>query len=129
MSLTIIDTDILIDAGRQIPEAVEFLRSREAASTLAICAATQMEMMVGCGNKTEQANLDKFLLRFRTLPITSGISDSAIELLAKYNLSHGLLIVDAIIAATAIDHSEPLASKNQRDFRFIDGLELLQYPI
>ncbi len=128
MASTIVDSDILIDAGRQIPEAVEYLRSREAISTLAISAVTQMEMMIGCRNKREYADLEKFLLRLRILPVTSDISDSTVTLLSKYNLSHGLLNADAFIAATAITYSEPLATKNQRDFRFIDGLDLLPYP-
>lgn len=128
MPLTIIDTDILIDAGRQIPEAIEFLLSREASSTLAISSVTQMEMIVGCRNKPEQVHLEKFLRRFRILSVTSDVSDSAITLLSKYNLSYGLLIADALIAATALVHSSALASKNQRDFRFIDGVDLLPYP-
>lgn len=128
MSLTIVDTDILIDAGRQIPEAIEYLRSREATSTLAVSSVTQMEMIIGCRNKREYADLEKFLRRFRILPLTSDISDMAVNLLSQYNLSHGLLIADALIAATAITYSESLATKNQRDFRFIDGLDLLQYP-
>jgi predicted nucleic acid-binding protein len=105
MSSTIVDSDILIDAGRQIPEAVEYLRAREAISTLAISAVTQMELIIGCRNKREYADLEKFLLRFRILPVTSDISDSTVALLSKYNLSHGLLIADALIAATAITYS------------------------
>jgi len=128
MSLTIVDTDILIDAGRQIPEAIEYLRSREATSTLAVSSVTQMELIVGCRNKRESEDLEKFLRRLRILPLTSEISDMAVSLLSQYNLSHGLLIADALIAATAMTHTEPLATKNQRDFRFIDGLDLLQYP-
>jgi len=127
MPFTIVDTDILIDAGRQIPEAVEYLGSREAASTLAVSSVTQMELIVGCRNKRESEDLEKFLRRFRILPLTSDISDMAVSLLSQYNLSHGLLIADALIAATAITYSEQLATKNQRDFRFIDGLDLLQY--
>ncbi len=128
MSLTIVDTDILIDAGRRIPEAIEYLRSRDAVSTLAVSSVTQMEMIVGCRNKREHADLEEFFRRFRILPLTSDISDMAVSLLSQYNLSHGLLIADALIAATAITYSESLATKNQRDFRFIDSLDLLQYP-
>jgi len=39
-----------------------------------------------------------------------------------------LLIADAFIAATAIIYNLPLASKNQRDYRFIENLNLLSYP-
>ena len=56
------------------------------------------------------------------------ISETAVELLRQYRLSHGLLIADALIAATAIYLGEPLASKNQKDNRFIESVELLPYP-
>ena len=56
------------------------------------------------------------------------ISETAVDLLRKYRLSHGLLIPDAIIAATALSLSLPFLSKNQKDYRFIEGLELIPYP-
>ena len=128
MSLTIIDTDILIDEGRGISKAADFLDRLESTSLLAISVVTQMELTVGCRNKAEQRDLAKFLHRFQILSITADISDRAVELLQQYNLSHGLLIADALIAATAMTLAEPLATKNQRDFRFIAGLNLLEYP-
>ena len=128
MPLTIIDTDILIDAGRGVSEAVNYLKQHEPSSDLAISVVTQMELTVGCRNKAEQRDLARFLQRFRTLKITSPVSDKAIELLEQYNLSHGLLIADSLIAATALVHAEPFATQNQRDFRFISGLNLLAYP-
>ncbi|MGE3466241.1 MAG: type II toxin-antitoxin system VapC family toxin [Pyrinomonadaceae bacterium] len=128
MPLTIIDTDILIDEGRGIREAANYLDRLESTSKLAISVVTQMELTVGCRNKAEQRELANFLGRFQILSISSEVSDSAIQLLQRYNLSHGLLIADALIAATALTLSEPFASKNQRDFWFIDGLDLLAYP-
>ncbi|MBX3050522.1 MAG: PIN domain-containing protein, partial [Caldilineaceae bacterium] len=56
------------------------------------------------------------------------ISDLAVDLIRQYRLSHGLLMPDALIAATALSLNEPLATKNQRDYRFIAGLTLHQYP-
>jgi predicted nucleic acid-binding protein len=43
-------------------------------------------------------------------------------------LSHGLLIADALIAATALSLDASFLTKNQRDYRFIKGLSLLMYP-
>ncbi|MDQ7030442.1 MAG: type II toxin-antitoxin system VapC family toxin [Ardenticatenia bacterium] len=78
---------------------------------------TQMELIVGCRNKAELRALEQFLRRFRILKIDETISDKAVELLQQYRLSHGLLIADAFIAATALSWECPLASKNQRDYR------------
>ena len=97
-------------------------------STLAISVVTQMELIVGCRNKTELKALGKFLNRYQILKITGQISDRAVDLLTQYFLSHALLIADALIAATALAHNEAFITKNQRDFRFITDLNLLPYP-
>lgn len=65
---------------------------------------------------------------FSVTQVTEEISVRSIELVETYNLSHGLLIADGLIAATALTLGEPLATNNQRDFRFISGLNLLAYP-
>jgi len=49
------------------------------------------------------------------------------DLLRQYRLSHGLLIPDALIASTALSLNVDLATKNQRDYRFIEILTLLPY--
>ncbi|MEA2049849.1 MAG: hypothetical protein U9O56_03890 [Campylobacterota bacterium] len=45
-------------------------------------------------------------------------------LVEKYSLSHGMGIYDTIIAATCLVYDLPLWTYNQKDFRFIDELEL-----
>jgi len=126
--LIIVDTDILIDAGRSISEAVHFLHTTEANSVLAVSVITQMELIIGCQNKGELRAVENFLARFRVLKLNEQITDQAILLLRQYRLSHGLLIPDALIAATALSLNEPLVSKNHKDYRFIEGLSLLSYP-
>ena len=87
-----------------------------------------MELIVGCRNKAESQSLDAFLSRFQILKITERISDRAVDLLQQYRLTHGLLIADALIGATTLEYNEPFVTKNQRDFRFIAGLNLQPYP-
>ena len=128
MAYTIVDTDILIDAGRGIPEAIACLQRLEQQGSLSVSAVTQMELIVGCRNKVELHDLAIFLRRFQLMKITDQISDQAVGLLQQYRLSHGLLIADALIAATALEHRQPFITKNQRDFRFIANLNLLAYP-
>src|SRR6188474_802843 len=122
---TVIDTDILIDAGRGIADAIQCLGGIQTSSSLAISIVTQMELIVGCRNKTEVRKLDRFMTQFQIVPLDGSISDKAIELLRHYRLSHGLLIADSLIAATAIVRDWPFISKNQRDYRFIRELQLL----
>ncbi|UXE63030.1 MAG: type II toxin-antitoxin system VapC family toxin [Woronichinia naegeliana WA131] len=127
-SSTIVDTDIIIDVGRGIPEAVNCMQELKSTSRLAISIVTQMELIVGCANKSELRTLEKFLQQFDVVTIDPPISDKAVDLLRLYRLSHCLLIADGLIAATAIIWNYPFISKNQRDYRFIQNLNLLPYP-
>ena len=127
-NLLLIDSDILIDFGNGIEEAANRLEQEEKNAKLTISAITQMELLVGCRNAREQQNLEKFLTPFELAHLNESISSKALELIQHYRLSHGLLIPDALIAATAISLKIPLLSKNQRDFRFIESLDLLSYP-
>ena len=128
MALTIFDTDILINVGRGDVDAINCLQSYAQTSVLAISVITQMELIVGCRDKKELQNLKKFFKQFQILELNKQISEKTVELLEKYRLSHGLLIPDALIAATAIENNESFITKNQKDFRFIKGLNLLSYP-
>ena len=126
--MIIVDTDILIDAAHCIDDAVNCLQQIEDKSSLAISAVTQMELIIGCRNKKELKSLEHFLQRFEIISLNEQVSDMAADLLKTYRLSHGLLIADALIAATAVVTDTRLISKNQKDYRFIEELNLLEYP-
>ncbi len=127
-SSTIVDTEIIIDVGRGISEAANCLQELKSSSRLSISVVTQMELIVGCLNKSELRTLEKFLQQFDVIRIDQPISDKAVDLLRLYRLSHGLLIADGLIAATAIIYESSFITKNQRDYRFIQNLNLLPYP-
>lgn len=122
------DTDILIDVARRIPEAIAYEQNLERRAHLGISSVTYMELLIGCRNKTEQRKVERFVRRFQMAKLNEMIADRAIALLQQYRLSHGLLIADGLIAATALVVDQPLATKNQRDYQFIAGLTLLPYP-
>lgn len=125
----LVDTDILIDVFRQIETTIAILQAVEAQSALCICAVTKMELIVGCRNTRELQNLDRFLQPFEVINLSQEISERAVQLLRQYRLSHGLLIPDALIAATALVTNCGLLTKNQSDYRFIEGLNLLPFAV
>ncbi|MHC1726633.1 MAG: type II toxin-antitoxin system VapC family toxin [Syntrophobacteraceae bacterium] len=86
-------------------------------------------LLVGCRNKKESKALERFISSFQVLKLSESISEKAVALLKSYRLSHGILIPDALIAATALDLDCPFVTRNQRDYRFIDQLRLLTYPL
>jgi len=127
-NLIVIDTDILIDTAHDIDKATNYLKQLEQQKfTLAVSIITRMELIVGCRNKKELKITEDFLKRFNILNLNEDISLNADKLLLQYRLSHGLLIPDALIAATAITLDYSLVSKNQKDYRFIQNLTLLPY--
>ncbi len=126
--LVLIDTDVLIDAGRGEQKAIACLQDLAAQRQLAVSAVTQMELIVGCRNKADLRAIERFLTRFEIVPLNPQVSGAAVELLRRYRLSHGLLVADALIAATAAWLHVPLLSKNWRDYRFIEEIELVEYP-
>lgn len=128
MNAALIDTDVLIDAAASVEAAVVTLGRVEEGTSLSVSTITQMELLVGCRNKSELQKTERFLQRFRIVRVDAAISDIAVDLLRRYRLSHGLLIPDALIAATALALEMDLLTKNQRDFRFVEGLTLLPYP-
>jgi predicted nucleic acid-binding protein len=124
----LIDTDLLIDLANNDLAAKNHLVAESQRSSLTISVITQMELVIGCRNKKELEALNKLMLQFQIMQLSEIISIKAEQLVRVYYLSHGLLIADALIAATAIEFQIPLLSKNQRDYRFIQELNLLPYP-
>lgn len=120
------DTDILIDAARGVAAAISFLNAQRTASGLYVSIISPMELVAGCSNKTELAQVQQFLQRVTIVPISAAASQVAYQLMESFFLSHGLLIPDALIAATALEHRLMLHTKNVRHFQMIPRLRVLR---
>lgn len=83
-----------------------------------------MELVNGAGNKNELDRINRDIHQFKIALIDNSITQTAIQLLQDYRLSHGLAIPDALIAATAIHLKSELFTYNIKDYKFIDGLNL-----
>src|SRR5690625_6288676 len=128
-NLLLVDSDVLIDWSSDVCSSDLQLRELEEDHVLAISVVTQLELMVGCENKKAFKSLQKFLDDFNILHLNSSISEQAVKLFEEYRLSHGVLIPDMLIASTALMLEIPLMSKNRKDFRFIDKLDLVKYQV
>jgi hypothetical protein len=116
----LVDTDVLIWYLRGHDEAARFLDTLQ---ELKISAVTWMELVQGCRNRMELARLKKDLNRRHAviLPISETISERAMVLVETHFLGDGLLLADALIASTAIEHALTLSSANSKHFRPIQG--------
>jgi predicted nucleic acid-binding protein len=61
-NIIVVDTDILIDSARSIQVAIDKLESLTNDYSIAI---TKIELIVGCRNKNELQNLEKFLRNYK----------------------------------------------------------------
>jgi predicted nucleic acid-binding protein len=118
----LIDTDILIDAARGLADGTAFLAAQRSASGVQISILSAMDLVVGCRNGGELTGVQQFLQQVTVLPVGPAISQAAYHLIGTFFLSHGLLIPDALIAATALEHGLTLYTRNVRHFQMIPTL-------
>ena len=113
-----LDTCLLIDYSK---EKIDIDLSKN----YCISSIVRLELKVGALNKRELKKINRILSKVKLVDIDQSILDLADLLVEKYSLSHGMKIYDAIIAATCLVYDLPLWTYNQKDFRFINGLELI----
>lgn len=124
----IFDTDVLIwylrghEKSRRFIEAVA--HERRALSSL-----TFMELLQGCRNQEEAREVKAFVSENISFVIhpDETISRRAINLLEHHAFSDGLRVVDAIIAASALETASSLATANVKHYRVIAPLNLIQF--
>jgi predicted nucleic acid-binding protein len=126
----ICDTDVIIDyfdhKQNRHTETLAIIENSIGLENVLVSSITKMELLLGAGNKEGLNAIQKRLNRFGIILTTPQINLKAIDLVLEYNLSHGLTIPDALIAATALEMGLKLFTYNIRDFKFIDKLDLYQ---
>ncbi len=119
----LLDSGLLIRHLRGRPEAVRLLRDLGKRERLAIASVSRLEIHAGMQEQERYAT-QKLLARFMTYDMDSDIAERAGDYIREYR-GQGvtLLISDAIIAATAIQHGLTLVTFNPKDFH-MPGLSL-----
>lgn len=114
------DTTVVVDFFRGNKSATKFLKQFPEISIVSVA-----EVIQGAHDTRELGVIIRACDAINKEIINSEISILAVNFLKKYNLSHGLLFMDALIAATCIVRKTILVTENVRDFRFIAGLEVI----
>lgn len=89
----------------------------------AIDTTIYIECIQGSKSNQEKRIIEKYLQKFPLFPITPQGSAIAINLIRNYSNSYGLLLPDALIAATALENDLTVVTYNVSDFRFIKDLK------
>jgi predicted nucleic acid-binding protein len=102
-TLTILDTDVLIDHFRGLAAATAYIQGLGVAQR-ATTDVTVMELYKGAMNREQLTLIVRFLAHnhIRRLPVSAAASQHAVSLLHDYSLAHGPGIPDALIAAIAL---------------------------
>lgn len=116
------DTNIFSRVFKGDLAVTEFIENLE----VVIDTTIYIECLQGSKSNQEKRMIKKALDNFPLLPITPKVSGRAIELIDRYSNSHGLLLADALIAATALENDLTVVTYNTDDFKFIDGLKYLK---
>ncbi|OQY33835.1 MAG: pilus assembly protein [Anaerolineaceae bacterium 4572_5.1] len=123
--MIVCDTNILIEFYKNNSQILQTLH-KIGQEHLAISIITQAELYFGALNNAELLKIKRHLSLLQCYPIGNHLSDTFLQLMESYSLSHKLSIPDALIAATALTHGAKLYTLNIKDFRFIPGLVLYE---
>jgi hypothetical protein len=120
MNMYLSDTTVVVDFFRGNENATKFLKQFPEISIVSVA-----EVIQGAHDARELGVITRACDVLHQERIDSEITILAVNLLKKYNLSHGLLFLDALIAATCILRKNILVTQNLKDFKFITGLQVL----
>ncbi len=128
-SKVLIDTDVLInflDSNRKgnLTALNAFVDFGVRSVVPYISIITEIEMLQGSKNNLEKNRILKQIEPFGNIFLSDEICLLTKELIITYSTSHGLLMGDAFIAATALTLEIELFTFNKKDFKFIEQLQL-----
>lgn len=124
--IMVLDTTVFVDFFRGNNKAERFLSGTN--EPFVISRVVLMELIRGLRTKREVKILLRQLasLTVNIEEVNDNISQTAGSLFESYYHSHGLGIMDALVAATAIVAKNTLVTHNIKHFNFIKDLKLLK---
>jgi predicted nucleic acid-binding protein len=121
--LLVIDTNVLVGVLRRKPPALKWLSSAPN-ENLVVPGFVVMELVAGCENAQELAEVDELMKNFTVYwPDEKGVA-RALGYFRSYYRSHGLGLVDALIAACAVSLRVPICT-NDLGFKAIPRLKVI----
>lgn len=121
----ILDTDLVVWMLRKHPRALHFADKVKREERHLSCVS-HLELLEGCRDSNQLKDLRELIEGWfsEVVPLTPTASSTAVTLMEKYALAHRPDVPDVLIAATALDRREPLATGNPKHYRFIPGLAI-----
>lgn len=124
MAQFLVDTNVLVDHLRGQQYAKDFLEKH----TPALSHVTVGELIEGVKNQRDLRSVHQAIKDLEAISIEPSISERAIVLMNAFFLSSHLEFLDALIAATAMEHRLTLVTANTKHFSFISKLRIEPWP-
>ena len=122
MTLIVLDSNVLIDVSRGSARAVAYLE--EAIDSAELWSVTPVRTEVLWNLRPSEVEVTLRLFEsIRWQDVTVSIADRAGEFGQMFGASHGVGVVDAIIAAVAEELDGAVATLNVKHFPMFPGLE------
>jgi predicted nucleic acid-binding protein len=123
--MILLDADVLIDVSRHFPPAAAWPASLSN-QQIAAPGYVIMELVEGCRNRQDQQRMEALANQFDVVWPTVAGCQEALALFRRFHLSHHLGLLDALIAATAIELNVPLHTFNVKHFQHVPQLRIVQ---
>jgi predicted nucleic acid-binding protein len=122
--MNLVDTDVLIDVQRGHPPALTWFSGLT--ELPAVPGFVVMELVQDARNAREVRQALKLVAPLRVIWPSEADCARALSDFTAYHLSHGLGLLDALIAACAVGLSATLFTFNDRHYRVVPGLVTAQ---
>jgi predicted nucleic acid-binding protein len=117
--MELLDTDVLIDIQRGFAAAAEWFAIDP---DVGIPGFVVMELVQDARNSDEVRKALALVDGLQVVWPSEAECQTALEEFSTLHLSHGLGLLDALIAATAVGHGGVLNTFNERHYRMFPGL-------
>jgi len=117
--MELIDTDVLIDIQRGLDAAADWFATDP---DVGIPGFVVMELVQDARNSDEDRKALALVDGLEVVWPSAAECQTALEEFSTLHLSHGLGLLDALIAATAVGHGGVLNTFNERHYRMFPGL-------
>lgn len=118
--MRLLDTDILIDLLRGLPQAASWLGSLPDAPEVPGFAV--LELLQGCRNLQEARRVDRLASLFTVVWPTTADCSRALSSFARLRLAAGIGVLDVLIGECAIGLNATLCTFNTRHFQAMVAL-------
>lgn len=122
--MDLVDTDVLIDIQRGHPPALAWFSSLT--DLPAVPGFVAMELIQDARNSREVRQAMQLVAPFEIVWPTEASCARALSDFAAYHASHGLGLLDSLIAACAVARSATLFTFNVKHYKVVPGLALAQ---